>query len=340
MESFIMPFCISAFITIITTPIAKKIALKVGVIDVPEDGRRMHKRPIPLLGGLAIYMAIIFSSLIFLPLNKALLSVILGGTLIVIAGIIDDIKDISPKLKLGFQLMAGIILILGNIRIDFITNPFSNKGLLLNLKWLSIPITLVWVIGITNTLNLIDGLDGLAAGVALISGLSLMSVAYRLGYGNTVILSSIVAGACLGFLPFNFRPARIFMGDTGALFLGFILAVISIEGVMKSVATISIIIPVFILGLPILDTTFAIFRRLLNGKPIAIADKSHIHHRLVSNGLSQRDTVWILYSVSIIFGIFSVILTQANSNRAVVLSMFLFIMGIILAIKTGLFSNN
>lgn len=340
MESILMPFCISAFITIILVPLVINLAKKIGALDIPKDNRRMHKIPMPLMGGLAIYIGVVISMLIFLPITIPLLSVIVAGSLVVISGIIDDIKDISPKFKLLFQLLASIVLIIGGVRITFITNPFSNSQQLFNLGWLSAPISLIWIIGITNTLNLIDGLDGLAAGIALISSLSLLVVAYSLGYTNTMVLSAILAGACLGFLPFNFRPARIFMGDTGALFIGFMLAVISIEGVMKSVATISMVVPIFVLGLPILDTLFAICRRLLSGKSIVVGDKSHIHHRLVARGLSHRDTVWVLYSISIIFGVFSVLMAKANSNKAVIISLSLFLIGIILAMRSDLFNNN
>lgn len=325
--------------SLIATPIVRKLAFKIGAVDVPKDDRRVHKKAMPLMGGLAIFAAVIISVLIFLPLDKTTFSILIGGTLIVISGIIDDLKDMSPKVKLFFQILAGVVLILGGIKVDFITNPFTSNSSLLYLRWLSIPITLFWVVGITNTLNLIDGLDGLAAGVAMISSLSLMLVASKFGYGEITILSAIVAGSCLGFLPFNFNPAKIFMGDTGALFLGFMLAAISIEGVMKSVATIAVIVPILILGVPIFDTTFAIFRRLLNGQSIMAADKGHLHHRLLNKGFSQKKTVLILYGISSIFGLFAVLIAKANSRQAVYLSVALFIGSVLMAIKIGLFEK-
>ncbi|MBC8590099.1 glycosyltransferase family 4 protein [Wansuia hejianensis] len=340
MENFIMPFCISAFISLLMTPLVKKLAWKIGAVDIPKDGRRIHRKAMPLIGGLAIYIGVIITSIIYLPLDRFLISMIIGSTIIVISGIIDDIKELSPRLKLIFQLMSGLVLILGDVRIDFIRNPFSNNNLLLDLKWLSIPITLFWCIGIINTFNLIDGLDGLAAGVAFISSFSLILVAGRYNYTNIIILSSIVAGACIGFLPFNFNPARIFMGDTGSLFLGFMLASISIEGVMKSVTAISIVVPIMILGIPIFDTTFAIIRRFLSGKSIMDADKGHLHHRLMNRGYGHRDTVLILYSISIIFGAFSVIMADANSKRAFLASIALFIMSLFIAMKLGLFKKD
>ena len=339
MESFIIPFIAATLMSLIATPIVRKLAFKIGAVDVPKDDRRVHKKAMPLMGGLAIFAAVIVSVLIFLPLDKTTFSILIGGTLIVISGIIDDLKDMSPKVKLLFQILAGVVLILGGIKVDFITNPFTSNSSLLYLRWLSIPITLFWVVGITNTLNLIDGLDGLAAGVAMISSLSLMLVASKFGYGEITILSAIVAGACLGFLPFNFNPAKIFMGDTGALFLGFMLAAISIEGVMKSVATIAVIVPILILGVPIFDTTFAIFRRLLNGQSIMAADKGHLHHRLLNKGFSQKKTVLILYGISSIFGLFAVLIAKANSRQAVYLSVALFIGSVLMAIKIGLFEK-
>lgn len=326
MEKFLIPFLTATLISFFMTPIAKKIAYKIGAIDIPKDNRRIHKKPIPLLGGLAIYIATIISILLFLPLDKTLISIIIGGSIILVSGIIDDSKDLSPKMKLAFQIVASLVLISGNVKIDFITNPFSKGDPLLYLKGLSIPITIFWIVGITNTLNLIDGLDGLASGVAMIASLSLVLVAYNANdfldgpYINIMTISSIIAGACLGFLPFNFSPAKIFMGDTGALFLGFMLSAIAIEGVMKSVATIAIVVPIIVLGLPIFDTTFAIFRRLLNGKSVMEADKGHLHHKLLQRGLSQRQTVVILYLISGIFGACAVAIAKANSKKSAIIS--------------------
>lgn len=339
MGSFIVPFLVALLISFISTPVVRKLAIKIGAVDIPKDDRRVHKEAMPFLGGIAIFAAVIITVLIFLPLNKSTFSILMGGTLIVISGILDDLRDLSPKKKLLFQLGAGFVLILGGIKIDFVTNPFSNTSSLIFLRWLSIPITLFWVAGITNTVNLIDGLDGLAAGVAMISSISLMLVANKFAYTEITILSAIVAGGCLGFLPFNFNPAKIFMGDTGALFLGFMLAAISIEGVMKSVATIAVVVPIIILGVPIFDTTFAIFRRLLNGQSIMAADKGHLHHRLLNRGFSQKKTVLILYGISSIFGLVAVLIAKANSRQAVYLSVGMFIVSILIAIKIGLFEQ-
>lgn len=339
MEGFIAPFILALSISFLATPLVRKLAIKVGAVDIPKDDRRVHKEPMPLIGGLAIFIAVVIVILIFLPLDRSTLAILMGATVIVMGGIIDDLRELPPKAKLMFQILAGVILIFGDIKIDFITNPFAKDSSLLFLNWLSIPITLFWVVGITNTLNFIDGLDGLSAGVAMISSLSLMFVASKFGYSNVVIMSAAVAGGCLGFLPFNFNPAKIFMGDTGALLLGFMLAAISIEGVMKSVATIAVIAPILILGVPIFDTTFAIFRRILNGQSIAAGDKGHLHHRLLDRGFSQKKSVLILYGISAIFGTFAVLVSKANSRQAVYLSVVMFIITIFIAIKIGLFEK-
>lgn len=339
MAKYILSFIMSAIISFVLTPIVRRIAIKTGAMDIPKDNRRVHKEPMPLIGGLAIFFAVIIVTLIFLPLTREIISMIIGSAIIVMGGIIDDYKELSPKKKFLFELIAGIVLIIGGIKIDFITNPFSKDIALLDLKWLSIPVTLFWIVGITNTLNFIDGLDGLSAGVAMISSLTLMIVAGKFGYSNIIILSAAMAGACLGFLPFNFNPAKIFMGDTGALFLGFMLSAITIEGVMKSVATIAIVAPILILSVPIFDTTFAIFRRLLNGQSIVAADKGHLHHRLLSRGFSQRKSVLILYGISALFGVIAILVSQANSKQAVYLSIALLLATVLIAIKLGLFEK-
>lgn len=339
MNNYIIPFLVSLIISFIFTPIIRKLAFKVGALDIPKDDRRIHKEPMPLMGGLAIFIAVASVMLIFLPLNETSSAILVGATIIVISGILDDLKELSPKAKFAFQIVAGLVLILGDVKVDFITNPFAKNSSLIYLNWLSIPITLFWVVGITNTLNFIDGLDGLSAGVAMISSLSLMLVAGKFNITNIIILSAAMAGACLGFLPYNFNPAKIFMGDTGALFLGFMLAAISIEGVMKSVATIAIVAPILILGVPIFDTTFAICRRLLNGQSVATADKGHLHHRLLDRGYSQKKSVLILYGISAFFGIFAVLVSKANSKQAVYLSVAMFIIAVGIAIKVGLFEN-
>lgn len=303
---YIMAFLIPLILSYLLTPIAKKLAYKCGAIDVPKDERRVHCTPIPRLGGLAIYLATIITLLILAPKDSTLFVILLAGSIIAISGIVDDIKPMPAKLKLAFQVLAAVTVVAGGITIDSITIPVS--GVVVNLKLLAIPITIFWIVGITNTLNLIDGIDGLSAGVSGISSLSFffiaMNVASKLEdpklMALPILMSLIVAGSAFGFLPHNFNPARIFMGDTGSLFLGFMLSVIAVEGAMKSIA--AILIPLLVLGLPIFDTTFAIVRRFVNKKPIMQADRGHLHHKLLDKGLSQKQTVLVLYVISLLLG--------------------------------------
>ncbi|WP_425446181.1 glycosyltransferase family 4 protein [Dethiothermospora halolimnae] len=320
MDKYYIPFFIAVAIAYLATPLVRWFAIKVGAVDVPKDDRRIHKKPMPLMGGLAIYIATIISMIIYIdPIDKGIISIMVGATIIVITGVIDDIKPLSAKVKFLAQIVAAFILVWGDIRIEFISNPFDKVDGMLILGALSTPITIFWVVGITNTLNFIDGVDGLAAGVGSIASMSLLFVASINGYTSVAIMSAIIAGSAFGFLPHNFNPAKIFMGDTGALFLGYMLSVIAIKGVMKSVAAIGIAIPILVLGIPIFDTTFAIIRRVINKKPIYEADKGHLHHRLLKRGLSQKQTVLVLYTISVFLGVSAVILTDAKPSTAVMI---------------------
>lgn len=302
MNRFILPMLLAFLVSYFMTPIAKRFAIKVGAIDVPKDDRRVHTNPIPRMGGLAIYIAFTVSMFIFSDLEfKKLMGIFLGSTVLVVMGMIDDVKPLRASLKLVIQIIAAMILVYFGFRIEFLTNFFQESGYILFDK-LSIPITIIWIIGITNTINLVDGLDGLATGIATIAALTLAYVAYSMGNIPVAVLTVMLAGSSLGFLPHNFNPASIFMGDTGAYFLGYVLAAISIEGALKGTTALTVVIPVLALGLPIFDTTFAIVRRALSGKPIFEADKGHIHHRLLHIGYDQKGAVLILYMISMLMG--------------------------------------
>ncbi|CDZ75549.1 undecaprenyl-phosphate N-acetylglucosaminyl 1-phosphate transferase [Peptoniphilus sp. ING2-D1G] len=332
-------YCImvSAVIVFLLTPVLKRIAFKHGFLDEPRDKRRVHKKPIPLLGGVGIYFSTVICILIFVGLSREIIGLIIGSTIILISGLIDDKWDLSPKKKMLFQIVAAIVLIMTDTKIEFFTNPFNFGESVIFLKFLSVPVTIFWVVGITNTVNLIDGLDGLAAGVSMISSISLMFIAKKLGFEDVSLIAAIIAGSCLGFLPHNFNPATIFMGDAGALFLGFVLSYITIEGIMKSAAMLTIFVPVIILGVPVFDTTFAMIRRKLNGKSMVSADKGHLHHRLLAMGLSQRQTVLILYSISVIFGLLAYTIAGLDSKVGLFMSVLIFIAVLILAMAFGMF---
>ena len=239
-------------------------------------------------------------------------------------------------MKLLGQILAACILVAFDIRIDFITDPFGD---FIFLEYLAVPVTLFWVVGITNTVNLIDGLDGLAAGVSTIATITILLVALQSGDLPVVFLTAALAGASLGFLHYNFNPARSFMGDTGSMFLGYMFAAISIIGAVKSAATIALIVPILALGLPILDTTFAIVRRYRGGVPIFKPDKGHLHHRLLAMGFSQRQAVLLMYVFSAFLGLAAIALTEVSTSVAVMIVVF--VAGVILfgAKKIGIFST-
>ncbi len=297
-------FLLAFSISIISTPYIKKLAIKLKAVDQPKD-RGLHTKPMPRMGGLAIYLGFMVSIIgvsyaenIF---SVQLLGFFIGATLIVVIGILDDIYDLSAKIKLTCQIIAALIVIYTGTSITNIFYPVY-----VNFHTLDDIITLIWIIGITNAVNIIDGVDGLAAGVSTINSLFLMILCILTGDTLSILFTSALAGSCLGFLPRNFSPAEIFMGDTGSTFLGFVLAVSSIMGVFKSYALLSIFIATFAIALPILDTAFAMSRRFFTGKPIMQADRGHLHHRLVDRGYSHRKTVIVLYAISIIAGLISI----------------------------------
>lgn len=323
MPEYILAFLVAMAVALIITPSVIKLALKTGAVDLPNE-RKVHKVPIPRIGGLGIYIAFMValgfsvsvSNLDGISLHE-IAGLTLGGTLIVALGLIDDYKNLPAKVKLVGQIFAAAVVVLGfDIRIDFITDPLGDY---IYLEWIAIPATIFWIVGLTNTINLIDGLDGLAAGVAAIASITILLVAMKQNFFLVTILTAALAGAAAGFLFYNTNPAKIFMGDTGSMFLGFMLAGISVIGTVKSTATIALIVPILALGLPILDTTFAILRRYFGGKPIFQPDKGHLHHRLLKLGFTQRQAVLLMYIISAMLGLSAVALTEVNSQIAVVL---------------------
>lgn len=334
---YIISFTVAFIVAFSATPLVRKIAVKLKAVDIPADNRRLHKKPIALMGGMAIVWGFILSifftilaSLItrnrWLDSPLDLVGLLVGIAIIVTIGVVDDIKSLrGVKLRLLFQLAAALaVIFISNTRIERITNPFSPVGVTELNPYISYPLTILWIMGITNALNFIDGLDGLAAGIASISSLSLflVSILTPIVGPFSSIITAALAGATLGFLPFNFNPAKIFMGSTGAYFLGFTLSIISIEGMFKSYTAISIAIPVLALGLPLFDTIFAIFRRLVNGKPVMAADRGHLHHRLIDMGLSQKQSVIILYIAAAALGLCAVALTDRGALIATILLIF------------------
>jgi len=280
-------------IVVLLTPAVGGMARLLGVVDRP-DARRVNRRPIPRLGGLAIFLGIIVPSLAFLDLGSETRGVLLGAAVATVVGAVDDFRGLSPPVKLGGQLLAAAIPCASGVWIDHVTFPFL--GVLDFPAWLGVPLSMLFIVAVMNMVNFLDGLDGLAAGVCGIAGATYAVLALSLGKTDPAILSAIVAGACLGFLRHNFFPARIFMGDSGALCLGFVLAAVSIQGLLKTASTVVLLLPLLVLAVPILDTSFVVARRLKHNRPIYAADRSHLHHRFLNIGFSQRRaavTMWL-----------------------------------------------
>lgn len=313
-----------------STPAVIAFANKIKAIDIPKDERRVHKKPIPLIGGLAIFYGFVISVICFAVMDNITMGILIGSVIMVTVGVIDDMKNLPAKVKLIFQIIAALIAVCFGVNIGHIANPLAQwiGPAYINLGWLSVPVTVIWIVGVTNAVNLIDGLDGLAVGVSTIASVALMALTLFSHNLNTAIMIAALAGACVGFLPYNFNPAKIFMGDTGSTFLGFVLACVSVQGLLKIHALISFAVPVLILGLPIFDTIFAMGRRILTGRSIMSPDRGHLHHRLLDMGFSQRQTVTILYTLTSILCLTAVVMSLKDSLRAFILV--LAVIGIIL----------
>ena len=298
-------FCIS----VAFTPVIRVLAFKFKVTDVPKDNRRMHKKEMPLMGGLAIFIAFLISTLIFCRLDIKIAGMLLGATLIVVTGIIDDKYEMRAIVKLLLQIAAAVIAVLSGIEMDYI-NLF---GRIIEFGKFSGIVTVVWIVALTNAINLIDGLDGLSCGISAISSVTLLvSLIHTDTPFGVILMIGILAGSCMGFLPFNFNPAKIFMGDTGALFLGYSLSVLSIMGYFKLNAIVTFWVPFLVFALPLVDTTFAFVRRILTGRSPFSADRGHLHHRLIDRGYDQKHAVLILYAVSGISGIAAILMSMGN----------------------------
>lgn len=331
MQSYLVAFVTALVLAYVLTPSVKKLAIKLGALDKP-DARKVHKHPIPRMGGLAIYAGFMVATLISMHMSLEIIGILVGGTVILIVGIIDDMIQLQAKVKLAGQIVAAAILVLFGVQIEWLTNPFGD---LIYFDYLSIPITIFWVVGLTNTVNLIDGLDGLAAGVSTIAALTILLVALQQNFLVVAVLTAALAGGAVGFLQYNFNPAEIFMGDTGSMFLGYMLAAISILGAVKSAATIALVVPIVALGLPIMDTTFAIIRRYNSGQPIFKPDKGHLHHRLLAMGLTQKQAVLLMYVISGCLGLSAIALTEVNLGFAAVIILAIVILAVLGAKKVG-----
>lgn len=316
-----------------STPIVKSFAEKLGAIDNPGEERRIHNHPIPRMGGMAIFLGFLVSIILFADITKPVQGILIGAVIIVATGVVDDIISLKYWVKLIAQIVAAVIAVAHGVVIEGLMNlnVFSETETLF-IGILSIPVTVVWIVGITNAVNLIDGLDGLACGVSTISCLTMLVTALIVSEPNVAVILACLVGACIGFLPYNFNPAKIFMGDTGALLLGYVLATISIVGLFKFHAIMTFIVPVLALALPLFDTLFAIVRRLLKGQNPMTPDRGHLHHRLIDHGLSQKQAVAVLYSLSAMLGLTAVVICTGGKTRLLLL-----VVDLLCAVAVGIF---
>ena len=307
-------------VSLASTPVVKTFACKVGAIDVPGEERRVHDHPIPRMGGLAIFLGFLISVLLFADINRQMQGILLGCVIIVATGAVDDIVSLNAWVKLGLQILAAVVAVLHGVTIEILVNPFFwTDSPYLILGGFSIPITIFWIVAITNSVNLIDGLDGLAVGVSAISSITMLIIALFVADSNAAIVLAALTGACIGFMPYNMNPAKIFMGDTGALLLGYVLSTVSVVGLFKFYAVISFAVPVLALAVPLFDTMFAFFRRLIHGQSPFHADRGHFHHRLLDMGLNQKQAVAVLYTISAILGLSAVVLATSGEMKALIL---------------------
>lgn len=303
-NSHLLGFLIAFLLAVFIIPVVRQVAIKKGLYDLPDE-RKIHQNPIPRLGGIGIWFSTCLTMGILIlwfwnyPHGNALSGIFAGSTIIFVVGVIDDVKGLSPKIKLVFQFIAAIVAYIYGVQIVALDFPFVEGVYKLGL--FSLPITVIWIVAISNALNFIDGVDGLAGGVTAISALTLGVVAYYTQQPVAALVAAVIAGTMVGFLAYNFHPAKIFMGDSGALFCGFVLASIAVTGVLKTV-TVTILLPIIILSVPILDITYSVFRRLAKRKSPFIADGDHIHHRLIKAGVSQNRTIMVFYFICIASG--------------------------------------
>ncbi len=308
--ALVLSFCL--------TPLVKWLAVKIGAVDVPKDKRRMHDHPIPRLGGLAIFIGFVVAVLLFGDVNRQLRGILLGGCVIVAVGVVDDSHPLGAGIKFILQIVAALIAVWHGVVIEMIANPLPFIG---GEYWdfgiMAVPITVIWIVAVTNSVNLIDGLDGLADGVSTIAALTMLIIALLMEDMGMAAICAALAGGCIGFIPYNRNPAKIFMGDTGSTFLGFVLATVSVTGLFKLYAVISFVVPFIILGFPIYDTVSAFTRRILKGQNPMKADRSHTHHKLIDLGMNQKQAVATLYMVAGVLGLCAVMIVTSGYVKVI-----------------------
>ena len=317
-------------------PLVKWISHHVNALDYPNE-RKVHKKPMPLMGGLMMFFGFLFGYMLFAPQSTQMLSILIGSFILIITGILDDIKPLKAKEAIIGQIAAAMVVTFyGKI----LLNDISFFGFYFDFGWFSYPLTILFMVAVMNIINFIDGLDGLAAGISSIFFTTIGIIAFIMhNLGSLEItLTFIMLGACLGFLIFNFNPAKIFMGETGSMFLGFMIAVVCLVG-FKAVTLTSLVVPLLILAIPILDTLFAILRRIIHKKPIYVADKKHLHHQLLNKKFSQRTTVLIIYGVSILFSLASIFYVLKDRKYGIIIYIILMILITWLVLTTDILTD-
>lgn len=319
--------------SLILVPLVRKIAIHINAMDIPNE-RKVHKKPMPRLGGLAIFLSFLIGYMLFAPLTTQMISILIGSFLIVLLGIIDDINPLKATTKLCGQIIVALILVFfGNISI----NELTILGMNINLSFWAYPISLFIIIACINSINLIDGLDGLAAGTSSIYFITIIIISILLGRIDNLgfILCLITLGATLGFLYYNFNPATIFMGDTGSMFLGYMVAIVALLG-FKTATLTSFMIPILILFIPILDTLLAILRRLIKGESIGKPDKEHVHFQLLNKTSSVKKTVLIIYFINSLFSAVSILYAIGKTDESITIYVLLMIAITIFIFKTNI----
>lgn len=330
---------VALFAVVLLTPFVRLLAIRVGALDFP-DARKVHRRPTPRLGGLAVLGGVtagvgLYVWLSGIRLSPVLLATSAGAYGVALIGMIDDIRGLRPWVKLALECLAALLPVSFGLQIEFLSLPFD--GLVaLNLKYIMIAITVLWIVGVTNAVNLSDGLDGLAAGLSLVSALVITVYSHAQAILSVAVVSSVVAAACLGFLVFNVHPARIFLGDSGSLMLGYILGALSVMGVAKGATLMTLFIPVFIMGVPVIDTLAAIIRRLARRRPVLQPDREHLHHRLMDCGLAYEHSVYLIYALSAVSGAIALVLGRVPLAYYV---LGLLVSGLALAVIGGIRSH-
>jgi UDP-GlcNAc:undecaprenyl-phosphate GlcNAc-1-phosphate transferase len=317
MRTYLTLFVVALFTSLVLTPVVRRLAQRLGWVDIPKDGRRIHELPIPRIGGVAVFLSVVFPLSLLLLVNNLVtatlaeyysqqtIAVLASCTLVFLFGVFDDLVGASPRWKFAAQAAAGILLYLLGGQIHAVSVPFLGSVELPPL--VGFALTMVWVVGISNAFNLIDGLDGLATGASLFAALVMLVVSFFMGHTLAVVISLALTGALIGFLRYNINPASIFLGDSGALFIGFLLAALSLLSSQKASTAVAVAIPLMAFGLPVIDTGFTIARRFISGKPLFEGDREHIHHKLLERGWSQRRVAFVLYGVCALFGMLALL---------------------------------